>query len=299
MFKRLLASIRPHRQTGTSRFRQSEDSGHEQIGKLLDEQNRLLNRDSILAAPNRQGLRHETGTLLEHAFIDLAAALQPTLSVEIGAHEASFSERLKAKCPALHAIAFEASPPVFELHAARLRLPPIEVDYRHLAISDADGSAELRVPMGRDGAPLNAGISSLLHRTNFRDGYETAHVPALSLDSALAGFDTARAVAWIDVEGAQHKVIAGGHKFFARVCAVYIEVERVRVWEEQRTDRELTEILAGFSLLPIMRDELAGSQFNQVYVRADRDVIDAALPVASRYVAALEGMIRTAEIHTP
>ena len=302
MLKRLLAGIarRRHLAAATARSRKpTEDARREQVQRLLDRQNRLLSRECILASPNRRGLRNQTGTLLEDAFIDLAAALQPTLSVEIGAHEASFSERLKAKCPALHAIAFEASPRVFGFHAARLQLPTVGVDYRHLAISDEDGIAELRMPVDQDGAPLDAGISSLLHRANFPHGYETARVPALTLDSALADFDTTGSVAWIDVEGAQHKIIAGGREYFTRVAALYIEVERVAVWTEQRIDGELTDMLADFSLIPVMRDELASSQFNQIYVRADRDIIEAALPVTSRYVTALENMVRTAESNPP
>jgi FkbM family methyltransferase len=295
MFKRLLAGINRRWMNGE----RSNDARREQLSMIIDEQNRLLNHQCILASPNRQGLREKTGALLETAFIDLAANLVPTLSVEIGAHEASFSERLKAKCPTLHAVAFEASPRVFDLHATRLKLPAVGVDYRHIAISDEDGFAELRMPLGPDGAALNPGISSLLHRANFAYGYEEVRVPALTLDSALAQLGTERSVAWIDVEGAQHKIIAGGRRYFTQVAAVYIEIERVEVWKQQWIDTELAKVLAGFSLVPVMRDNLAKSQFNEVYIRADNDIMEWALAAASRYKADLENMIAAADVDSP
>jgi FkbM family methyltransferase len=292
MFKRLLAGIN-HRWLNGGR---PNDVKREQLRMFVNEQNRLLNHHRILASPNRQGLREKTGALLEAAFIDLAVSLAPTLSVEIGAHEASFSERLKAMRPTIHAIAFEASPRVFDLHATRLRLPAVGVDYRHIAISDQDGLAELRIPLDQGGAPLNPGISSLLHRANFAYGYEEVRVPALTLDTALEHLSGGPSVAWVDAEGAQHKIIAGGRGYFSRVAAVYIEIERVEVWTHQLIDVELAEILAGFSLIPIMRDNLAKLQFNEVYVRADSDIMEWALPAASRYIAALENMIAAAEV---
>ena len=99
-----------------------------------------LEHNAIRSCANRQGLRERSGSLLEAAFLDLAARLAPTLSVEIGAHEASFSERLKAKLPDLHALAFEANPFVYRRHAGRLGQHPNAIDYRHAAICGEDGT---------------------------------------------------------------------------------------------------------------------------------------------------------------
>jgi hypothetical protein len=48
-----------------------------------------------------------------------------------------------------------------------------------------------------------------------------------------------------------------------------------------------------------MRDNLAKSQFNEVYIRADNDIMESALAAASRYIAALKNMIAAADVDSP
>lgn len=262
---------------------------------LLDEQIGLLDHAAISRCANRRGLRERSGTLLEAAFLDLARRLTPTLSVEIGAHEGSFSERLKASVPTVDALAFEANPFVYRQHAERLRQPASFVDYKHAAISDEDGTAELYIPVTRDGVAVDSGrLSSLSRRMSTEFDYERILVPAFMLDSALQFLAVDRSVAWIDAEGIQGRILAGGDHFFSHVLALYIEIERKQVWQNQMLDSEVARRLADFSLVPIMRDNLAVAQYNEVYIRADDDIANAALAPVQSYINELRTLVGAA-----
>lgn len=264
--------------------------------RLMDEQAAVLDHAAVTGCANRRGLRERSGSLLEAAFLELAARLAPTLSVEIGALEASFSERLKASLPSVHALAFEANPVMYRWHADRLRQQAVAIDYMHAAISDEDGTAELHIPVSQNGIPfgLDAGITSLSLRTSTEFKYEQVRVPGFTLDTALKSLAVDRSVAWIDVEGAQGRIIAGGHRYFSRVLALYIELERERYWRGQLLDSEVVESLAKFSLVPIMRDNLASGQYNEVFIRMDKDIADAALLPVLRYIEELRAMLGVA-----
>jgi FkbM family methyltransferase len=268
----------------------------QRLRDLLDEQIALLEHEAIARCDSRRGLRERTGSLLEAAFLDLAIRLAPDLSVEIGAHEASFSERLKAGVANLRAVAFEANPYVYARHADRLQRPESGVDYRHAAICDHDGSVEFRIPVKRGKGALRRenAISSLRLRANAEFEYETLMVPAATLDTALGPRPAIRAVAWVDAEGAQKEILAGGRAFFSTVAAVYIEVERQQVWQDQAVDREIGRRLARFSLVPVMRDNLARPQFNEVYIRPASAIAGAARPAIEAYVEGLRRLVEGA-----
>src|SRR4051812_20597349 len=93
----------------------------DELRRLFTEQVSLLSHNRVAVCANRSGIRNSIADRLETAFIELATALAPELSVEVGAHEARFSERLKTRCPDLHALSFEANPNVFKAHVAGLR----------------------------------------------------------------------------------------------------------------------------------------------------------------------------------
>ena len=115
--------------------------------------------------------------------------------------------------------------------------------------------------------------------------YNPVVVPAFALDTVLKSFGLDRSVAWIDAEGAQ------GESYFGRVAAVYIKVERKHAWRDQKLDSEVAESLVSFSLAPIMRDSLAKIQYNEVYIRPDDAIVDAAVPTVLRYVDELRMLI--------
>jgi FkbM family methyltransferase len=259
---------------------------HSYIQAQFEELIELLSHPRITNCENRRGLRQQTGSLLEDAFLALAIETAPDLSVEIGAHEASFSARLKRSCPQVQAIAFEANPHVFEkyLHAPDNSLETVQ--YKNAAICSSTGFVDLYIPTKWSKGSFNKSnaISSLLPRTNKQFEYEKVSVPALTLDDALANIDFCNAVAWIDVEGAQREIIKSGTKFFSHASAIYIEVETVVIWKGQIIADEVSNLLAPHGFVPIIRDNLANIQFNQVYININKTPTSVSAPIVDKYI---------------
>jgi FkbM family methyltransferase len=263
------------------------------LQRLMDQQVEVLEHETIAACANRRGLRATSGELLETAYVNLCARLAPTLSIEVGAREARFSLRLKKRMPDLHAIAFEANPKTHRTFAESLLQEAASVDYRHAAICDRDGTVALNIPVARNGVRFKRthGISSLLDRKSPGLDCDTTTVPALRLDTVIAGLDAAKVVAWIDAEGAQREILAGGEHFLEQVLCLYMEVESRPIWEGQALDREIAERLGAYSLVPVMRDSLAATQYNVVYIRATQAIAKQARPSVVNYLAKLRSWV--------
>ena len=258
-----------------------------QLDTLYSNLTELLNNPRITSCQNRTGLREASGLLLDNAYLDFAASLAPDLSVEIGAHEASFSSQMKHRCPEITALAFEANPYVYSKYVKMAADRLSGVKYINAAISDVEGTVDLYIPAMRDGQQfsLTNAISSLLPRSSDEFDYETVSVDALTLDDMSKEYDFQTAVAWIDVEGAHKAILDGGPEFFRRASAVHIEVETARVWDNQMVADEVTNSLSSYGMIPVMRDNLSGVQYNQVYINPDR-VSDAQI------LTALEELIK-------
>ena len=170
------------------------------------------------------------------------------------------------------------------------------IDYRLAAVCDHVGAAELRIPVKlREVASDRANTISGLRRWAYSGfEYESITVPALTIDAALGSASYARSVAWIDAEGSQSEILSGGPDFFSRVAAIYIEVEDQERWRGQSLDGEITDRLSAFMLTSAMRDNLARGQCNQVYVRAESDIVGAAMPSILAYREALRRLVTAA-----
>lgn len=157
----------------------------------------FLGHPSIVACESRRSLRRQTGSLLEEAFLALAVASAPDLSVEIGAHEASFSSRLKQRLPRVRALAFEANPYVFDRYTRGPDNRLSDVDYRNAAICDTLGTVNLFIPTRWSKGTFDKAnaISSLHRRNSLQFDYETVSVPSLTLDAAVEAIAFTNAVA--------------------------------------------------------------------------------------------------------
>ena len=266
---------------------------YSQIQACFDEQIQLLTHQRIIECENRRGLRWQTGSLLEAAFLELAAGLKPDLSVEIGAHEASFSICIKRLRPQVQALAFEANPYVFEKFSNAPDNTLKMIEYKNVAICDRTGFVDLHIPtLWPQGAfgKTNA-ISSLLPRINQGFKYETIRVPSSTLDEAVANIDFSTAVAWIDTEGAQRDVVTGGSDFFTRASAVYIEVETKEVWAGQPLESEISKLLGRHGFMPVLRDNLAKIQFNVIYIKPGDPYIGILQPIIKKYLNDIRSLL--------
>lgn len=203
-------------------------------------------------------------------FHTLCLGLEPSVVLEIGAHEASFSRWAAESLPAARVMAFEANPHVHEKYAAELATYRLE--YRNLAVGRSTGEVQLNLPTaiaGR-GRPLTSRMASLAPHTE-SEGNLHVTVPSVRLDEQLDLAPDDSCVAWIDVEGANADVLLGCGSLVDRLGAVFVEVEKRTTWEGQWLDTDVNRYLRGRGLLPVARDffvKTRAHQYNVVFVQA-------------------------------
>ena len=207
---------------------------------------------------------------LVRMFRRLCRRIEPTLVLEIGAHEATLSQWAAGAFPDAAVKAFEANPYVHAKYAAELAAT--RVDYRNLAVGQVNGDVQLNVPTevwGRERELTNR-MASLGHHTDATDDIQVT-VPSVRLDDHLALSPAERVVAWIDVEGSNEIVLSGGGAVLDQTHAVFIEVESEPIWEGQWLDGEVASFLGDHGLVPVARDIFKPHrhQYNVVFARPE------------------------------
>jgi len=204
---------------------------------------------------------------VRRTFERLCRDVDPTLAVEVGAHEAGFSRRIKSAVPTVRSVAFEANPYVYAKY--RDELAPTGVEYVHFAVSQLQGTVPLTIPrfVQNQERPLDGTSASLgTHRT--LEKAEQVEVPSTPLDTYLPVSESDRVVAWIDVEGANGPVLESGRALLSRALLVFIEVESEVVWDGQWIDVDVARYFAELGLVPVFRDiqgPMRTFQHNVVY----------------------------------
>lgn len=221
--------------------------------------------NTTLVRTRAAGLSHrELKGRVRRTFRRLCRSVEPTLSVEVGAHEAEFSRRIKQDMPSLRAVAFEANPYVHEKY--RDELTTRDVEYVYSAVSQTTGSVTLTIPLtvADQERSLDGHSASLNSRLEVSRS-EQVEVPSTPLDAYLPVGEGDRVVAWIDVEGANGPVLESGRALLSRAQLVYIEVESDAVWEGQWIDTDVARFFAELGMVPLFRDIQRDFQHNVVY----------------------------------
>lgn len=197
----------------------------------------------------------------------LCGEVGPAVVLEIGAHEASFSRWAREAFPQARVLAFEANPHVHAKYAEELT--HAGVDYRNQAVGPVTGEIELNLPLEIAGDPrsLDSHMASIAIHRDLGESV-TVTVPSVRLDDHLRLAEDERAVAWIDVEGANEAVLSSGPEVLDHVDALHIEVERRAMWEGQWLDTDVARHLADHNLVPVARDLQKPRQYNVIYVRS-------------------------------
>lgn len=222
--------------------------------------------------------REEVVDRVVRCFRDLCRAVEPTVVLELGAHQATFSRWAARTFPDARCLAVEANPHVHERH--REKVAAAGVDYRHAAVADHTGTVTLNIPTevhGKARSRTNRMASLAVHRAS--GGHESVEVPAVRVDELVDLGPQDRLVAWIDVEGASAQVLAGGREVLARASAVYLEVESRPTWEGQWLDVDVARYFAELGKIPVVRDAERRHQYNVVFLDP---VLAAGVEVARR-----------------
>lgn len=208
---------------------------------------------------------------LQDFFLGLQRLLQPQLTLEIGAHMATFSRRMARF--GIEAHAFEANPYNHEAFSVSIRKRSPQVVYNQMAVSDIDGDVTFPIRVSRGGKALNkvAANNSLLPRSDDGNEYENVTVPSVRLETYLAkpSLKGRSFSAWIDVEGALGKVTAGFGSVLRNCQSLIVEVEEARYWQDQMLVLDAMRYFAGQGLVPVARDFESAHQYNLVYLRKD------------------------------
>lgn len=244
-------------------------------------QSRFLLEAAAAAGVSEEDLAQRVRRL----FRRLTTRVAPTVTLEIGAFEASFSRWARAQLPQARVLAFEANPHV---HAHfRDEVSAAGVEYVHACVGVDDRPVTLHVPAdfyGRERDLVNP-MASL--RTNLHtEQHHAVEVPGVRLDQVVLAGPADRVVAWIDVEGALEQVIGGGAETLARADVVYVEVEDAPLWDGQWLDTDVARWFREAGLVPILRDLQRPPQYNLLLVSRDLATDPAVARLAGRVLAA-------------
>ncbi len=203
---------------------------------------------------------------MQHFSHDLAAAEirglvgDSPLVIEIGSHEGADT----AKClKAMSGITLHCFEPD-QRPIARFKTligNDLRVTLHEMAVADVDGQHEFHASTGKVGHMDDWDYSGSLNRPtghhdrspeiNFK---EPVNVLTCRLDTWLRNADITRPIdfAWVDPQGSQRKVIAGGQETLARLRYLYIECHHPSpLYEGEPSREELIALLPGFEPLAV------------------------------------------------
>lgn len=217
--------------------------------------------------------RKRSAQLLADLFVKLQSVTRPDLILEIGAHEASFSQNARRVAPSATVVAFEASPHNYAYFSKRTPFAELGIEYLNMAASDESGSVTFNIKSSQEGRQLNpiAGNSSLLLRVEPGVEYEQVVVPAVTISDFVEsrGLHGSRTNCWIDVEGATKQVFSGFGDTISQCQAIFCEVEESERWRGQWLRGDVTAFLFENNFVPISRDFQWPGQYNILFLRTD------------------------------
>jgi FkbM family methyltransferase len=205
--------------------------------------------------------------LLDQLLEEIIEELRPDLILEVGAFEASFSQKMKRIYPEATVIALEANPRVFEhFHST---IEETGVKYKHVAAAASSGIVDIHIPTiiaGKD-MPRVGRMGSLLE-VGLRDSVtEKVSVPCDAIDNILQEEIFAKGCIWIDVEGLLKQVLDGATGTVARCDILYAEMEISPVWKGQTLAHENISRLESLGFELVARDCQKWFQFNALFLR--------------------------------
>jgi FkbM family methyltransferase len=215
--------------------------------------------------PSDLTLYHKEISKPEEVLLRLFGQRGPRVIFDIGACEGEDTVRYARRFPRAGIYSFEPLPGNQELY--RLNLERHRVENAELvttAMSDRTGEATFHVSSGRPpeeiyGKDWNYGnkSSSLLPPAQDDPMYgwlefkQKITVPTRSLDDFCRERSLRPDFIHMDVQGAEHLVLAGGAATLPRVTAVWMEVSRQEIYRGQALDTTITQVMAshGFRLI--------------------------------------------------
>ncbi len=234
------------------------------------------NISEIVSPLHGLGLGALSTACLQETYIRMHEKLKTDLSLEIGAHEATYSRRVKELYgDALEVCAVEGSPKTWRYYSERENFQAAGINYMHAVVSSSSGTVSFYEYEDAGYAEdRSAGFSSMHIRDAGMGGKmkrSKATVQAIRGDALIAAnYPQKSSIAlWIDVEGSQKEVLDSLSESFraGKVNSVYIEVESQRLWPAQlMLDNDIVLFMDKHGFVPFLRDNEYGVQYNIIFL---------------------------------
>lgn len=219
---------------------------------------RVLSR--LFPSADRALLSRVTPDILNQFFFQSLERLAVRELIECGAREAMASET--ASKMGIRTLAIEANPQTFETITSKVSP---EVKTVNVGIGGQAGELVFYVPKQNS----IAGNATFRPKRNVE--YVKVPVATRPLDELCDeyGFGQVPFGLWVDVEGSQRDLIAGGQDTLASpLCAIVkIELENQEFFRGQDLAETIDEKMRAFGFIPVFCDFEFAHQFNVVYVR--------------------------------
>ena len=185
------------------------------------------------------------------------------LVLEIGCNDGTDTLEFVAEFPGVRIHCFECDPR--PIHAFRSRISDSRCQLHEVAVSDRAGVATLHMSGGTLESVTEEDwnqSSSLLEPTGHRSRHPwitfegSCEVETTRLDDWAEQIIPGDVVdfIWMDVQGAEHLVIAGGASTFARTRYCYFEYSESELYKGQHGLRSLLRTLGNYRLLATYED---------------------------------------------
>ncbi len=221
---------------------------------LIDKADRLSQRALKLArvvaaaGPRRALIKTRTAAGMEHA--PILSYCQAKTVIDVGANKGQFALAARHVLPEARIIAFEPLPQAAAVFEANFARDP-QVDLHRLALSDSAGQARFHVAGRADSSSLLALGQNQADVFGVSADHEI-EVTTARMDEALNLADHPGPILLkIDVQGAEHLVLAGAPQSLAAIAFVYVECSYISLYETQALFTHILDQMAaaGFELV--------------------------------------------------
>ena len=197
--------------------------------------------------------------VLSKTFIEMQKDLGIDYAIEVGAHEATFSQ-FACDMFDVKSLAIEANPEVFNYFKDKINN---NVQYINHAISNTNEIIKFKIH-----ADSLAGLNSIKNRIGSPILQEYS-VQASTLDSLVAelGLTFNSAALWIDCEGANKEVLLGAVNTLAKCSSVFIETEDKAFWEDQWLTKDVVAFLDKQGFTQFASEDVYTDQKNIIFIR--------------------------------
>ncbi len=229
-----------------------------------------LHHQAMMFDLSTMSKRSDSAYKISRFFVSIQEELGTQCCIEIGAHEATFSRNIKRLYPSIKTFAYEANPHVWQNFNSSLPFTEEGIIYENMAISNKDGKAEFRIYKQINGKdePIGGKRHSLLQRIDFPVEEEIIKIDTARLDTLFDQKEQKFSL-WIDAEGASDLILEGADRLLQKTVSIYMEVESIAKFAQQKTDVELVNTLLNYDFVPIARDFQFANQYNIIFVKRD------------------------------